>query len=43
MQPAVDKILGVSSEPDYLMPVAAHNDNQSSDQLEKMERDLDKF
>ena len=43
MQPAVDKILGVFSEPDYLIPVAAHNNNQSSDQLEKMERDLDKF
>ncbi|MCI5679701.1 MAG: helix-turn-helix domain-containing protein [Bacteroidales bacterium] len=43
MQPAVDKLLGVTEESHYLMPVAAHNDNQDDDQLEKMQRDLDKL
>lgn len=43
MQPAVDKILGVSAEPDYRMPVAAHNDNQSEEQLHLMREDLDEL
>ena len=42
MQPAVDRILGVSQENDYLMPVAAHNDNQNDEQLNLMKNDLDR-
>lgn len=41
MQPAVDRLLSIPSE--HLMPVAAHNDNSDDDQLEKMQRDLDKL
>lgn len=43
MQPAVDRLLGVSSIPDYLMPVAAHNDNQSEEQERLMREDLDEL
>lgn len=43
MQPAVDRILGVSQENDYLMPVAAHNDNQNDEQLNLMKNDLDRL
>lgn len=42
-QPFVDKLLGIEEEPEHLMPIAAHNDNNSKDQMEKMLRDLDKL
>lgn len=44
MQPAVDRILGITSEPDYLMPIAAHNDQADDpEELERMKRDLDEL
>ncbi len=43
MQPAVDRILGITSEPDYLMPVAAHNDNLDDEQQQLMQNDLNKL
>ncbi len=44
MQPAVDRILGISSEPDHLMPIAAHNDQADNpEELERMKQDLDEL
>lgn len=44
MQPAVDRLLGVSSISDHLMPIAARNDHADDpEELERMKRDLDKL
>ena len=43
MQPAVDRLLGIPSESEDLMPIAAHNDNPSEEQQQLMQRDIEKL
>ena len=43
MQPAVDRLLGISSKDSHLIPVAAHNDNSSDNQQPLMHNDIDKL
>lgn len=44
MQPAIDKLLSIAEESnDYLMPVAAHNDNSSDEQQPLMQSDMNKL
>lgn len=44
MQPAIDKLLSITEESnDYLMPVAAHNDNPSDEQQPLMQSDMNKL
>lgn len=44
MQPAIDKLLSIDEESnDYLMPVAAHNDNSSDEQQPLMQSDMNKL
>ena len=44
MQPAIDKLLSIAEESnDYLMPVAAHNNNSSDKQQPLMHNDMNKL
>lgn len=42
-RPFVDKLLGITEEHSHLMPVAAHNDDASEDQLRLMQEDIDEL
>jgi len=43
-QPFVDRLLGITSQPDHLMPVAAHNDaTQNKEEQALMQEDLDEL
>lgn len=44
MQPAVDRLLGVTSQSEHLMPIAAHNDKaQNKEEQALMQEDLDEL
>lgn len=44
MQPAVDRLLDITSQPDHLMPIAAHNDKaQNKEEQALMLEDLDEL
>lgn len=44
MQPAIDRLLGITSQPDHLMPIAAHNDKaQNKEEQALMQEDLDEL
>ncbi len=44
MQPAVNRLLGINSQEDYLMPIAAHNDNsENEEQIKLMREDLEEL
>lgn len=44
MQPAVDRLLGITSQLDHLMPIAAHNDKaQNKEEQALMQEDLDEL
>lgn len=42
-QPFVDRLLGIDSNDNHLMPVAAHNDNSSDEQHPLMHNDMNKL
>lgn len=44
MQPAVDRLLGITSQPNHLIPIAAHNDKaQNKEEQALMQEDLDEL